>query len=352
MQINVDDISGVIKLRNKTCEEAVFTGIVQWVNHNPLLREKMFANLFSQLELSQMGYDFMTAASKENLVRSNLICSNYLVDNLLKHYRPTANSDLYKFLVIGGKKFLTNCVAYDVNTKQATQLPKLNTGRMRATSVNVGSKVCVFGGAGEGKVYKSCEMLDFVEQTKWKVMPDMLKSRQDFSSCSFEDHIYVTGGYNNYKRLSSCERFSSNNNTWSRIKDMIHARDEHGTVVCDRFLYCIGGSGDNKTLSSCERFDVRSDVWNEIAPLNQARHGLVTVVLNKEIYAIGGLDDEGQYLSSVERFNPEIGKWRILHHFNMLATVHLLVWLEIKFLSLEGKMSKIVCYSFAPVWKH
>nr|CAB3259718.1 kelch-like protein 2 [Phallusia mammillata] len=343
-------MTAVIKLRNNGCEEAVFTAILKWVNHNPLQREEFFANLFLQIDLSLTSTQFLTEASKESLVRNNVVCSNYLVDKLLKiqldsstggeisssvqgsdlptyssfaspsqpnpelspkylqnsptpsTYYPTS-SYTDKLLIVGGQESSADCIVYDVITKQKTYLPELNHGRSGATSVKVGSKIFVFGG-GDGVLIDACEMLDLNEPNRWHLMSSLLPAREHCSSSHFEGHIYVTGGWNN-GRLSYCEKFDIHNNKWIKMKNMNIPRDEHGTVVCNGFLYCIGGSQRSKRLSSCERYDMRSDVWSEIAPLNQARKGLACVVLDGNIYAIGG-NGGGK---TVERFNPTIGRW-------------------------------------------
>nr|CAB3259866.1 kelch-like protein 20 [Phallusia mammillata] len=65
MQLDVGDMTNIIKQRNKDQEEAVFTGIVQWVNYNPLQREELFVNLFSQIDISSMSSGFLAEVSTE-----------------------------------------------------------------------------------------------------------------------------------------------------------------------------------------------------------------------------------------------------------------------------------------------
>nr|CAB3259397.1 kelch-like protein 12 [Phallusia mammillata] len=365
VQLDIDNMSAVIKLKDKTCGEALFTGIVQWVNHNPLQREELFVNLFSQMEFSSMSKDFLVHVSKENLVRNSSVCLSLLVDETLKLAQSPFTG---KILIVGGNESPNDCVVYDVITRQPTHLPNLNIGRSGTAAVKVGSKVYVVGGfaavdedgygdsdsndnedhdsddtdeeGGQsddegglsndvgghgddevdlsddeddlsddegGNEHQSCEILDLNEPTEWKVLPDMSKHRLNCGAGFIADHIYLTGGQNqNATTLSSCEKFDIHNKMWTKIKNMLHAREEHGTVVCNESLYCLGGYDDETVvLSSCERYDVRSDVWNEIAPLSEPRGGLTCVVLDGNIYAIGGFKN----LKTVERLNPRLGTW-------------------------------------------
>nr|CAB3260018.1 kelch-like protein 5 [Phallusia mammillata] len=81
-------------------------------------------------------------------------------------------------------------------------------------------------------------MLNLNNPTRWRFMSNMVTARGNCSSCYFEDHIYVTGGWNS-GRLSSCEWFSVHHNMWIKIESMINARDEHGTVVCDGWSFSV-----------------------------------------------------------------------------------------------------------------
>nr|CAB3259443.1 kelch-like protein 12 [Phallusia mammillata] len=237
-----------------------------------------------------MSVDFLEEVYEENLVKNNMDCINLLAKASLKMSKKL-DSEIRsnEFVLIGGEDAEQDCVVYNVNTKQARQLPHLQKQRCLATAVKVGKKVYVVGGAVHAEPkssHKSGEVLELNEQMEWVAIPDMQEARSNCKGGLIQNFIYVTGGYNS-KLLSSCERFDTYNKKWSSISDMLHARTAHGTVVYNGSLYSIGGWDGRNRSSSCERYDVRSDVWSEIAPLNQARNGLACVVLDGNIYAIG-----------------------------------------------------------------
>nr|CAB3259739.1 kelch-like protein 20 [Phallusia mammillata] len=303
------EMLALLEKRKNNCEEAVFKGIVKWVNHIPLEREKLFEELFLKLDLTQLSVKFLAQVRTENLVNKSLACSNMLVDALIEISCPSFS---YDFLLIGGEKMETHCIAYNVKEQMTKSLPNLKTGRFVATSVKVGDEVFVIGGADDesGKnPQQSCEMLNLTKQTKWKAIPDLLKARGYCGSAYFEEHIFVTGGYNG-GALESCEKFNIYDNKWFGINSMMHERFGHGTETYNGFVYCIGGHNCEESLSSCERYDVRAEKWDLIAPLNEARCYIATALLDGVIYAIGGLDgDKGRAVSTVERFLPETNKW-------------------------------------------
>nr|CAB3259781.1 kelch-like protein 20 [Phallusia mammillata] len=303
------EMSTLLEKRKTNCEEAVFKGIVKWVNHDPLERGKLFEELFLKLDLTQLSVEFLAQVRSENLVNKRLACSNMLVDALFEISCPSFS---YDFLSIGGEKMETQCIAYNVKEQTTKSLPNLKTGRFGATSVKVGDEVFVIGGANDQSCenpQQSCEMLNLTKQTKWKAIPDLLEARGYCGSAYFEEHIFVTGGYN-AGALKSCEKFDIYNNKWIGFNNMMHERFGHGTEVNNGFIYCVGGHNCEESLSLCERYDIRAEKWDVIAPLNEERCYIATALLDGAIYAIGGLDsDMGKVLSTVERFQPGENKW-------------------------------------------
>nr|CAB3259754.1 kelch-like protein 20 [Phallusia mammillata] len=90
LQLDVGDVSDIIQLRNNNCEETVFNGIVQWVKYNPLQRDELFVSLFSQLNLSSMGTDFLSEIYKEELVLNNFACNKMLLEAFIRLNKPAS----------------------------------------------------------------------------------------------------------------------------------------------------------------------------------------------------------------------------------------------------------------------
>nr|CAB3259905.1 kelch-like protein 20 [Phallusia mammillata] len=113
-QLDFDDVSFILDKRNKNFEEAAFTGIVKWVNHNPLQREELFVKLFPKLDLSLMSVDFLNSVYEENLVKNNLTCVNLLARAALK---------VNKKVDAGDEDTRQGWLVCDVSSKPAKQIP-------------------------------------------------------------------------------------------------------------------------------------------------------------------------------------------------------------------------------------
>ena len=89
---------------------------------------------------------------------------------------------------------------------------------------------------------------------------------------------------------------------------MMAARDELAVAVLDGKLYAVGGyNDDDQFLSSVERYDPALDAWEEVAPMAVERSTPAMGVLDGKLYAVGGYG--GGRLSSVERYDPATNAW-------------------------------------------
>ena len=81
-----------------------------------------------------------------------------------------------------------------------------------------------------------------------------------------------------------------------------------GVAVLDRCLYAAGGSDGSQPLSTVERFDPRVGKWQTVASMMWKRKHLGLTTYHGQLYAIGGRDDQTE-LSSAEIFCPAASKW-------------------------------------------
>lgn len=76
-----------------------------------------------------------------------------------------------------------------------------------------------------------------------------------------------------------------------------------GTVVLDGYVYAIGGFDDVNYLSSVERYDPEQHQWEAVPPMASKRSHLGVTVLNGRVYAVAGFNGD-KSLNSVERYDP------------------------------------------------
>lgn len=80
-----------------------------------------------------------------------------------------------------------------------------------------------------------------------------------------------------------------------------------GITVLGNYLYVIGGISSSNVMMSVE-YSCLGAQWALYSNLNSAHINPGVGVLNNKIYVVGG-ENNGTYLQTVERQDPDIGKW-------------------------------------------
>ena len=58
----------------------------------------------------------------------------------------------------------------------------------------------------------------------------------------------------------------------------------------ERYVIVSGGEDDYVKVSSVERYDLKKDIWEEIASLNEARGSHSSCSIGDTVYVFGGID--------------------------------------------------------------
>lgn len=89
------------------------------------------------------------------------------------------------------------------------------------------------------------------------------------------------------------------------------ARSCHSVAFYDSFIYLIGGYDGNRSLSSVERFDFLTKKWEHMQPMLDRRTSLNTItIIDKDpsIYVIGGIKNS-HLMNSVDMYNIRLNQW-------------------------------------------
>jgi len=127
--------------------------------------------------------------------------------------------------------------------------------------------------------------------------------------------ILAVGGMQGGRDLNTVEAYDYTTDTWTTKASMPTARAHLAVGVINGILYAVGGDQNGAgALNTVEAYDLSKDTWVTKAPMLTARSGpAVGVIRDKNnhvlLYAVGGEDANGNFLNTVEAYNPAKNKW-------------------------------------------
>ena len=301
---------------------------------------------------NQVGRD--TTPGKNSRVGtqvSNVTSVSVALENAAKQWMPRTEMPTARFsfgtcvvdgkvFAIGGEvdKFGDTAIAtvemYDPKTDTWERKADMPTARAGVSTLVVDGKIYAIGGgkgkksqvgAGwvhSGKLLPTIEMYDPVTDT-WTQKADLPVPRcSSNSTCIVDGKIYIIGGVaanRKQGRLDSVDVYDPATDTWTEAKSMNHARAGASVSVVNGKIYVMGGVGwpqipnhPGPFLSSVEVFDPETNHWKEIAEMPTPKGFHTASVIDGKIYVIGGGfrgNDQFEYLSTVEVYDPETDRW-------------------------------------------
>jgi kelch-like protein 17 (actinfilin) len=146
--------------------------------------------------------------------------------------------------------------------------------------------------------------------------------------CSLDGLLYVCGGYDGASCLSSMERYDPLTGVWSSCPAMATRRRycrvsslgaqylansnsnsaKTYTPFSDKCIYSLGGFDSSNYQSSVERFDPRVGRWSPLPSMSSRRSSCGVAALEGSLYCVGG-NDGTMCMASAERYNPRRNAW-------------------------------------------
>jgi serine/threonine protein kinase/N-acetylneuraminic acid mutarotase len=116
------------------------------------------------------------------------------------------------------------------------------------------------------------------------------------------EQIHVQGRVN----LTSISR-----SVWQPASDIRMPRSYFGAASLGDEIFIAGGINERgEELASVEKYNPKTDQWEECASLSSPRTGLALAACNQKLYAVGGFRTaNGGYLNTVEEYDPIRGTW-------------------------------------------
>ncbi|XP_076815968.1 kelch-like protein 23 isoform X2 [Clavelina lepadiformis] len=221
-----------------------------------------------------------------------------------QHVKAVAQSQVKKFLVMGGAGHEKSVVKFDFGIESTCVTASMKVGRSGAAAARLNQQVYIMGGQ-TNKV----EKLNLQGASQWTSVSNMMKIRRYVSAAVLGGFIYAYGGMSSANGAQvSGEKYDHNKDTWEKGQNMQEPRAGHALVAGQGQLCAVGGWRgrlDSRTvLDSIEFMDVRcSGGSSHDGALLTEREDLAAVFLNSKIYTIGGCDADDNILSSVECYD-------------------------------------------------
>eukprot|EP00916_Digyalum_oweni_P002513 GHVL01004616.1.p1 GENE.GHVL01004616.1~~GHVL01004616.1.p1 ORF type:complete len:315 (+),score=39.84 GHVL01004616.1:74-1018(+) len=211
-----------------------------------------------------------------------------------------------------------------------TTMPNLHYPRAFHCCSSVGERVFVAGGHTDTVVLRTVEMYDPI-LNNWRALSPMIESRHSCCSAVVGTCLYIAGGRDGLfdtGRVHKTIEVSDTNALyaqWNIAATMKQARVGATAVTFNGKIYIIGGSNGVKPLSSTEVFDPQLGVLTPGPSLNYPRNRLCGVVYEGKIYVIGGRDD-CRDANNTEDDNGDVevlidNTWKIVKHLKLLRNL-------------------------------
>jgi N-acetylneuraminic acid mutarotase len=237
-------------------------------------------------------------------------------------YAHTVNELNGKIYVVGGANtelgvYPRTALVYDTLSGIWTQIPLCNN-KIRAAhnSCVVGGRLYVIGGNDSSRTISTMDMFD-PNSGEWVSKNSMSIDRGLASCVSIAGKIYVMGGMRflgssyDFNGMSTVEVYDTSSGTWTQIADMPTGRWGHSAIAANGMIYVFGGRTLSLYYSSVEVYDPQTNHWTTKSNMPTFRYCLTTCLLDSAIYAVGGWAHSGlgPLYDKVEVYNPEGDGW-------------------------------------------
>ncbi len=136
------------------------------------------------------------------------------------------------------------------------------------------------------------------------------------NGATYENEMYVFGGYNGGTVFDWVEIYNPISNSWRRGRNMPMGRMEHNVGVADGKFYIVGGTGPGLPAPSnrVDRYDPETDSWQNMPSLPIRVSQPVAVGIGGRLIVNGGTGRSrgtscGPCYSNTYEFNPLENRW-------------------------------------------
>uniref|UniRef100_A0A1A9X2C7 Kelch-like protein diablo n=1 Tax=Glossina brevipalpis TaxID=37001 RepID=A0A1A9X2C7_9MUSC len=382
LQLSFEEIRELIK-DDQLCvkfEDNAYKAAINWIKHNLNGRNVHLIELMSHVRFAFVRTEFLRDhIVNESALKNNLQCNQYLVQALTYQITPAIKRSLFwsqakaipinrteKFnvLLAGGmdlksRACTTTCRVYDVTDSKIFALPNMNTNRWGHSLISLKGGLYSAGG-NNGAALRTAECYSSSNK-KWNNITSMTNARYNFGICTYNNFIYVVGGYQNSTvekydpatgnwyncpntpveyiycsraasvensiyslgrgsdGVTSCTRFDPREGQWCKFNEKptgLHPQERFELVSYGPSLFCV--------TEDSARLDLRINKWDSMPSTLCKRTNYSAVIIANDIYIFGGelekLVNCSEYVRSVERYNIHDNEWTSVDLMNIEFT--------------------------------
>jgi non-specific serine/threonine protein kinase len=209
-----------------------------------------------------------------------------------------------------GEKATNETAAYDRAINNWTVGPKLPRPLHHFAAVTYHNEAVVIGGFVPGAELTSGEsdQVYALRDGSWERLPPLSHPRAAAAAAVVGDKIVVVGGQANGKLVPQTEIFDGK--AWTDVSDIPTPREHLGAASDGKYLYAVGGRelSADKNLKTLERYDPASDAWTELAPMPVAAGSVGVGYVAGRVVAVGG-ESATSALDAVQAYDVGARKW-------------------------------------------
>ena len=198
LSLPCDQLKGLISRDEVrvTCEEQVYSAVLQWVYHKLDERKDSLPEVMSHVRLPFVSPQFLSGSvARESLIRDEEQCQSYIQEAYIYKNSPEKRSQL----------------RYSPRSK-----PRKPSG--------VPDVILTAGGMCKNHPLSVVEQYD-LQTNSWTVLCQMDTGCFGLASCFSHGRMYAIGGYNDTEGyLNSVQCFNVKQNKWTSVAPMIEAR--------------------------------------------------------------------------------------------------------------------------------
>ncbi len=288
---------------NVANEDPVFEAVVTWVRHDMENRKAKFHTLLKHVTLSHCSVDFLTHVAMQEPLMESVDCLRRVAAALASQARSPSlqlgahrkvgdcnNSLIAVYTIYDHYKHILQC--WVMKGLESKWLNKGSVADKMVPSRSIcwtGDGIFISGGGGGSWGYEKysneCWKLSLPAQD-WTAVSNLNVARTCHTSVCVGGQVYVLGGYNGGRNLTSVEYLHDKTGTWCLSTDMPLALPSHIAVSYKRCIYVFAGCRSRETLI----LDTVTKKWSRKADMPQFCTKGCSVVYGDRIYVLGGDD--------------------------------------------------------------